>query len=418
MPVEVILPRVDMDMTQAKLTHWFVAEGASVAKGQLLFEIESDKAAMEVEAPASGVLRFVTAKAGETWPVGTVIGWIYAEGEAVVLPSLPPAAGRSAGSNSLSLVEAESAPHPDPLPASGERGAVALPRATPAARRLAREAGLELASLRGSGPLGRIQARDVPSREALNREWLKRGERAPLVLVHGFGGDLNVWRRWLNHIPRGRGALALDLPGHGRSPLGEITIAGFAEAVAATLTEEGVTRAHLVAHSLGAAVAAGLAARRPDLVASLTLIAPAGLGPGINGDFIAGFLAARSPAALRPWLAELTADGAALGEALAEMTLRQRRDLGVGEAQAKIADRLLPEGTQAHSARADLATYAGPVKAIFGRDDRILPVSHARALPGSVAVHILPGVGHMPHLEARDLVARLVRENAAAGEEI
>ena len=420
MPVEVILPRVDMDMERGKLTQWFAAEGDSVAKGQPLFEIETDKAAMEVDAPAGGVLRRVSAKPGETLPVGAVIGWIFAEGEAVDKPAPRPVAV--------------------PLPPADARGV----RATPKARRLAREAGVELTALQGSGPLGRVQARDVEARPLaspsqgradllhpplrgrageggpapdLNREWLVRGPRAPLVLIHGFGADLNVWRRWLNHIAPGRGALALDLPGHGRSPLAEPDIDVFAAAIAQTLRQEGVGFAHLVAHSLGAAAAAALAACDPDLVGSLTLIAPAGLGPDINGAFISGFLAARSPASLRPWLAELAEDPAMIGDALAETTLRQRRDLGVGEAQAKVAAALFPDGTQVYSARAALAAYPGPVKAIFGREDRILPVRHARALPGSAAVHILPGVGHMPHLEARSLVAQLSGDNAAAGDE-
>ncbi len=81
MAVEVILPRVDMDMATGKITKWFVAEGEPVAKGQALFEIESDKAAMEIEAPAEGVLRGVTGRPGDEVPVGTVVGWIVAPGE-------------------------------------------------------------------------------------------------------------------------------------------------------------------------------------------------------------------------------------------------------------------------------------------------------------------------------------------------
>jgi pyruvate dehydrogenase E2 component (dihydrolipoamide acetyltransferase) len=146
MPVEVILPRVDMDMERGKLTQWFAAEGESVAKGQPLFEIETDKAAMEVDAPAGGVLRRVSAKPGDTLPVGAIIGWIYAEGEI---------AGEAA----------KLAPRPlaVPLLAGDGRGL----RATPKARRLAREAGVDLTALTGSGPLGRVQARDVPPANSL-----------------------------------------------------------------------------------------------------------------------------------------------------------------------------------------------------------------------------------------------------------
>ena len=98
--------------------------------------------------------------------------------------------------------------------------------------------------------------------------------------------------------------------------------------------------------------------------------------------------------------------------------MRQRRDLGVGEAQARIAAALLPDGAQVYSARAAVERFAGPVRLVFGREDRIVPVRHARHAPAHAAVHILPNVGHMPHLESRDLVARLAQENAAAGDEL
>jgi pyruvate dehydrogenase E2 component (dihydrolipoamide acetyltransferase) len=403
MALEIVLPRVDMDMERGKLTHWFVREGESVAKGAPLFEIETDKAAMEVEAPAAGVLRGVSAEAGETLPVGTVIGWLCAADEPapVQAPQPTPAATPSAPPKAAAPVA------PDP-------------QATPKARRLAREAGVALAALAGSGPNGRVQARDVPASGAplLHREWLARGERAPLVLVHGFGADLNGWRRWIAYLPRGRGALAIDLPGHGRSGLtDEIAIERFAEAIAAALQAEAVEFAHIVAHSLGAAAAVAFAARAPQCVGSLTLVAPAGLGPDINGAFLDGFLRARAPSSLAPWLAELALDPASLGSALAETTMRQRRDLGVGDTQAKVAAALFPDGSQAFSVRAALAAYPGPVKVVFGLRDRIVPPHHARGLPGGVAVHLLPDIGHMPHLEARDLVARLAADNAAAGDE-
>ena len=93
MAVEVILPRVDMDMTTGKIAKWFVEEGRTVAKGQALFEIESDKAAMEIEAPAAGVLSGVTGRPGDELPVGTVVGWIVAPGETFAEPKRAATAG-------------------------------------------------------------------------------------------------------------------------------------------------------------------------------------------------------------------------------------------------------------------------------------------------------------------------------------
>ena len=172
MAVEVILPRVDMDMTTGKITKWFVAEGETVARGEALFEIESDKAAMEIEAPAAGVLSGVTGRPGDELPVGTVVGWIVAPGETFAEPK-PATAGvpvardpeptPSAWANDKPEAEAEPS---QSVEAHDERGE----RATPKARRLARDHGLPLTEIAGSGPSGRIQASDVIAEAAKRRE--------------------------------------------------------------------------------------------------------------------------------------------------------------------------------------------------------------------------------------------------------
>ena len=150
MAVEVILPRVDMDMATGKISKWHVKDGDTVIEGGALFEIETDKAAMEIEAPASGIIRNILVAEGATAPVGSAVAYIYAEGEvmvgrvavpasdAKVVPALEPAAARS--------------------PAIAASDGV---RATPLARRLARQLGQSLTSVSGSGPHGRIVADDV-----------------------------------------------------------------------------------------------------------------------------------------------------------------------------------------------------------------------------------------------------------------
>ena len=156
MAVEVILPRVDMDMETGKITRWFVNEGEPVAKGQTLFEIESDKAAMEIESPADGVLRNVTGRPGDVLKVGTVVGWIAAPGETLADAKAAPAAAASAAPPEGPVVEPREAGRAaQPIEAEGPA------QATPKARRLAREHGLSLAEIAGSGPQGRVQADDV-----------------------------------------------------------------------------------------------------------------------------------------------------------------------------------------------------------------------------------------------------------------
>ena len=434
MATEVILPRVDMDMESGKFSNWLVREGDSVKKGQPLFEIETDKAAMEVEAPAAGILKGITAAPGDILPVGVTIAWIAAEGEDVPSAAAPVDEAPLAKAEPLPA-KADASPLAAAIPALASQTPAAAKRAngdgsiraTPLARRLAREASIDLTKIPGSGPAGRIQARDVssavndasPSRETvgLYREWIVKGEATPIVLVHGFGADSAGWRPLVGRLGAQRPILALDLPGHGHSALGgTTTFDEIVDEVEKAVEDEKIDRSHWVAHSLGGAVVARLAERRPDLVASLTLLAPAGLGLEINWTFVKGFLRARSEASLGPILRLLVEDEAALGNGLAKTTLRQRQERSLEASQAAVADLAFPDGVQAIDVRAALAAYPGPIKLIAGRLDRIIPADHARAAPGNVAVHLLAGVGHMPQLEARELVARLTLDNIAAGE--
>ncbi len=413
---EIVMPRVDMDMTSGRMGRWRASEGAPVVKGETLFEIETDKAAMEVDAPASGILRYVAASEGDVIPVGACIGWIVAEGETFVPTAAKAAPAEAAKASPRAAREAS-----EDLPAVAtlDRGL----RATPAARRAARERGLPIAKVNGSGPRGRIQKRDLEAAFAaslsaprVNRLWLQRGQGAPIVFLHGFGADLNIWRPVQRLVQETRPALAIDLPGHGLSPLGgEASFEALVEAAKAVLIEEGAAEAHLIGHSLGGAVAAALS-RTPGVRAlSLMLIAPAGLGEETNAAFFEGFLQADTEASLTPWLRLLVTDPDALGPALARTTLRQRAEKPLVAAQRRLALGLFARGRQAFSAREHLAAPDAPTKIVLGLEDRIVPPHHAENLNGLIALHRLPGVGHMPHLEARREVARLIEELVRAG---
>jgi pyruvate dehydrogenase E2 component (dihydrolipoamide acetyltransferase) len=156
MAVEVIFPKVDMDMDKGSISKWHVKDGDTVKKGQAVFEIETDKSAMEIEAPAEGVIKLADVKEGASVNIGTVVAMIYAAGEAVTgfaaaAPESAPVTPAKAG---VSLPTDSGLRRDD---VSGGTGV----RATPLARRLAKQAGVALSSLSGSGPRGRITAVDV-----------------------------------------------------------------------------------------------------------------------------------------------------------------------------------------------------------------------------------------------------------------
>lgn len=152
MPVEVILPKVDMDMETATIERWVVGDGEVVKQGQLIFEIGTSKAVMEVEAPASGTIRDISARAGETVRVGTAVAWIYAENEAYEGPVRVEhdTIIRQPTDDTTPVVARDSTP---------PQGAGI--RATPLARRLARQNGLDLAAILGTGPRGRVCEADI-----------------------------------------------------------------------------------------------------------------------------------------------------------------------------------------------------------------------------------------------------------------
>ena len=158
MPIEVILPKVDMDMSTGTVAGWHKSEGEFVEKGESLFDIETDKAVMEVESPGTGTLSFVSARKGDEVPVGQVVAWLFEEGEAVIAPeqvSSPFAepVATDAGGQQPPVGTPETAVRPAPSETST--------RATPLARRVARNLEVDLQSIRGSGPRGRITRSDV-----------------------------------------------------------------------------------------------------------------------------------------------------------------------------------------------------------------------------------------------------------------
>lgn len=178
MPLEVILPRVDMDMVTGKISKWYVKEGETVRKGAPIFEIETDKAAMEVEAPGAGVIRNITIGEGIDIPVGTPVAYIYGEGESVSAPTAP-APAKAMVTPTRTEVPAPSTIQPVVARSEDQTGPR---RATPLARRLARERGIELPAIPGSGPHGRIQAEDVRTFRAAEAA----SERPPVPDIAGL----------------------------------------------------------------------------------------------------------------------------------------------------------------------------------------------------------------------------------------
>jgi pyruvate dehydrogenase E2 component (dihydrolipoyllysine-residue acetyltransferase) len=156
MATDVIMPALGVAQEKGTLINWLKAEGQSVTKGEPLMEVETDKATVEIEAPASGTLASVTASPGDEVTVGNRIALILAPGEKVESTSAQGSISAPADAAPQGPVKAERAP----TRAKVSRPSAIIP-ASPVARRLAREKGLDLSTLRGTGPEGAILAEDV-----------------------------------------------------------------------------------------------------------------------------------------------------------------------------------------------------------------------------------------------------------------
>jgi pyruvate dehydrogenase E2 component (dihydrolipoamide acetyltransferase) len=153
MPISVVMPALEMAQETGKLISWLKKEGEIVAKGEPLLEIETDKAVMEIESPGDGVLGGVKAHAGAEIPVGQTIAWILRPGEVAPAGEVRAESGRRH--------EAASVVPSVPVTEVAAASSASAARISPKARRLAKEKGVDLANVKGSGAGGEILASDI-----------------------------------------------------------------------------------------------------------------------------------------------------------------------------------------------------------------------------------------------------------------
>ena len=160
MATSVVMPALEMAQETGKIVSWVKKEGDSIRKGEILLEVETDKAVVEIEASADGVLGGVKSQAGDVVPVGTTIAWILAPGEKVPVEtaSAAPAARTMTEQPRPAAPPASAAPRPASASAAPATGEIQI---SPKARRLAKELGVDIGTVRGTGPDGVITRDDV-----------------------------------------------------------------------------------------------------------------------------------------------------------------------------------------------------------------------------------------------------------------
>ena len=364
----ILMPTWGLSMEEGSIVKWLVAEGAQVAPGAELVEIETTKIANVMEASDTGILRRIVAQPGETRACGDLIA-VLADAE---------------------IADSEI----DAFVAGFVRTA---PEDTDAGPQAPEPVLLDL-------PMGAIR-------------YLQQGaDGSAVVFIHGFGGDLDSWMFNQPEIAARHRTYAIDLPGHGGSTkdLREGSLAELADAIEAALQKLGLDHWHLVGHSLGGAVALELATRQPQPCRSLTLIAAAGLGERINGDYIDSFIGAQRSRDIQRCLANLFADPKSATRDMAEAVAKYKRLDGVEDALRKIEQSCFSDGFQRIALHDRLAALSCPVLAVWGAQDAILSPATLASLPGA-ETHLVDQAGHMPQMEQpRDVNERLLAHVAKA----
>jgi pyruvate dehydrogenase E2 component (dihydrolipoyllysine-residue acetyltransferase) len=360
----VVMPKWGLSMKEGKVVNLLVADGDDIAVGTELMDVETDKINGTVEATDPGRLRRIVAEEGQTYPVKALLGVLADE--------------------TVSDADIDAFVAAYVVPVDEDEG---------------EEDAYTFTEVEG------IRVR-------YSRQGVQDGKT--VVLIHGFGGDLDNWLFNLGPLAGVADVVALDLPGHGQSAvaLPEASVEALARFVAAFLDGLGVGRAHLVGHSLGAAIAAQLALDQPERVAGLVLVAPAGFGAEINMEYIDGFVGAAGKKELKTVLTQLFADESLVTRSLIDGVLRYKRLDGVGDLLAALAAGVFPDGRQAAQPGLHLDPAAVPVTVVWGSEDRVIPVAHADAVPDGAAVVVLEKAGHMVQMERATevnelLVARL-----------
>lgn len=227
------------------------------------------------------------------------------------------------------------------------------------------------------------------------------GDDGPhLLMLHGFGSDRASW--FLNQAEAARYArtLALDLPGHGASStdLADASAPAIAALVAGALA--GLAEpVHIVAHSFGGAVALAFAAARPDRVASLTLIAPAGVGGRVDRDFIAGFSEMESAGDAMTALVRLVARPRAISRQMAERVLADMNRPGRRAAIRAVGRALLDLPAVVPPLVEAVARLPIRRAVVWGAADRVSPPDPERIARLAARVHLVADAGHLPHME-------------------
>ena len=439
----VSMPKWGLAMKTGLVVEWLKHPGDAVRQGEPLVEIESEKATNEVEVPTTGILRWLEVAEGQHASVGGALAVIVAPDEHLSDEQVAALIREDAEIKRQKAEALNKQPPASKAASAGTRPPARAPisaggrvNASPAARRLAQELGVDLATLVGTGPGGMIGREDVQraaeeanaaSADEVEEKDIDVGGIAThyliagpvnsprVVFVHGLGGSLATWSLNLPAFAQRFRICALDLVGAGSSakPVMDYSVPALAEFLARFLDALGPDwrRVSIVGHSLGGAVALAFARSHPAHLERLVLVDSAGLGPEIDRTVLGLMHSEPTLKNLHAELARFFVNPSLIQQALVEQLYQQRMQPGAQEALVSTANAAFGDGQQHTNLHDVVGGLNSPVLLVWGEADVVIPVAHAQEAKSASQsrLEVFAGCGHCPHIEHAGAFNQLVQ---------
>lgn len=365
-PIKV--PKWGLSMEEGTVVEWHVGEGDQVSEGDDLVDIETTKITNVCEAHVDGLVRRIVAAPGMTLPVGALIAVLADE----------------------SVSDAEVDAFVAQYESSFDPSEVAEA-----------DAGLEINQIDiGDGRALRVGSAGLGT------------DGKPILLLHGFGGDLENWSLVQEVLSANHPVHAIELPGHGQSTknVGDGTLDDLAAAIVAAIGSLNPGPAILVGHSLGGAIATEVAVRMNDQITGLGLVCPAAMPGGVlSNEYLDGFVSAKRARDLRKPVQMLFQDPSMASRDMLDSLAKMKRLDGAQEALTKIKDGLAGGDPAYAKIGEKMGSFAGKITVIASKSDQVVGAPNPAQLPSNVTLSFIGGAGHMPHIEKVAEVVELLQ---------
>ena len=349
------MPKWGLSMKEGSILRWIKSNGDTVSKGDMILEIETEKVVNEMESPEDGKILKICASEGDTVPVGSIIAVC---------------AKKDASNEEVNLFIEEFNSNFKAEVNTNENE-------------------------EDKNEKIKISDLEINFMKNIN------SKKENILFIHGFGGDLNNWMFNQNELSENFNTYAIDLPGHGISEknIHSATLDELANLISSFCNENNIESVNLVGHSFGAGISIKTASLNPNLINSLTLISPIGLGKEIDTTYLENFIKAESRRDLKKEISKLYFNSEIITRDMLNEVLKFLRIDNVQKTLSKIQNEIIINGEQKNDLINEINSMKIPVCVIWGKEDQIIPSNHHQVLKDNIKIIIENNCGHMAHIE-------------------